>query len=137
MSFPRRVRIIVKADALDAAPDLSTGRGGVLYADHFAPRLAALTQAVAEVCAAVLPAGEVVVRITEGWRPQRVPGRRDAHTELCALDYTIELEGARISESEYKLVAERTRAKVGDASYDFECHGVGRGFHIHGEFDPH
>lgn len=127
-----RLRIIVKDDR-----DSTIGRGGVLYREHFAPRMAKLIEGMAKSTEFVLPKARTL-RVTEGWRPQRVPGRRDAHTELKAFDFTIEFpDGRRATTDEYIRVAENTRAAVGDGEYDFEVHGDLSNLHIHAEYDPH
>lgn len=127
-----RLRIIVKDDR-----DSSVGRGGYLLPEHFAPRMAKLVEATTKSVEWLLPKARVL-RITEGWRSQRSPTRRDAHSELRAFDFTIEFTGGqRATFEEYHQVAEHTRKIVGDAEYDFLVHGEGSNLHIHAEFDPH
>lgn len=126
-----RLRIIVKDDR-----DSSLGRGGYLVREHFEPRMAVLVEAIAKATEYHLPEARTL-RITEGWRPQRDPHRRDLHTLLRAFDFTISYpSGGRASMAEYTLVANEARATVGDHQYDFEVHGEGLGLHIHAEFDP-
>lgn len=125
------MRIIFKDDR-----DSSIGRGAWVCSEHFDPVMALLLYKVARNAEALLP--EVaVLYVTEGWRPQRIEGRRDRHTDLRAFDFTIEMEdGRRATRAEYVLVSECTRAAVGDKNYDFAVHGEKTGLHIHAEFDP-
>lgn len=126
-----RLRIIVKDDR-----DSAVGRGGYLLPEHFAPHLSKLVEATARSVESILPSARIL-RITEGWRPQRNPSRRDAHAELAAFDFTVEFAGGqRATFDEYRRVAERTRQTVGDAAYDFLVHGDGSNLHIHAEHDP-
>lgn len=126
-----RLRIVLKTDV-----ESTIQRGAVLHREHFEPRMARLIEGVAKATEELLSHAQVLC-VTEGWRPQRDPKKRDLHTQLRALDFTIRfIRGIRATEDEYKRVAERARTIVGDAEYDFECHGEGTGFHIHGEFDP-
>lgn len=126
-----RTRATVKTDAQS-----TIGRGAVLYREHFEPPMARLTAAIIRAAERLLPSSQVM--LTEGWRPQREPGRRDLHTELAAIDYTIWLPTLkrRATTAEYRAVAEAARAEVGDAEYDFLVHGVGLNEHIHAERDP-
>lgn len=127
-----RLRIVMKDDR-----DSAIGRGGYLLPEHFAPRMAQLVHATAESVEALFPTARVL-RITEGWRPQRSPNKRDAHATLDALDFTIEFTGSqRATFEEYTEVVARARAIVGDANYDFLVHGEAANLHIHGEYDPH
>lgn len=128
------LRIIVKTDY-----ESGTGRGAVLYRQHFEPRMAKLTAAIAEATAELLPEA-IHLRMTEGYRPPRVAGKRDKHSTMEAIDYTVVFTGGRrASFEQYSKVAERARALVGDAEYDFLVHGeVSNGsLHIHAEYDPH
>lgn len=125
------LRIEFKTDS-----ESSIGRGAVLYRQHFAARMAVLLEGMATAVEDKLPAARTL-RVTEGWRPVREPGKRDLHTEYRAFDFTIEfLPGIRALPDEYRAVAERCRELVGDANYDFEVHGEGTNLHIHAEFDP-
>lgn len=125
------IRIIFKTDA-----ESSIGRGAVMYRAHFQPRMAMLIEAMAQSVEDIFPAAQVL-RVTEGWRPQRQRGRRDLHTELRALDFTVEFpSGTRATSGEYARVTEQCRSLVGDANYDFEVHGEGLNLHIHAEYDP-
>lgn len=126
------VRIIFKTDA-----ESGVNRGAITYRQHFEPRMAKLLEGMARAVEEKLPAAKVL-RVTEGYRPQRVAGQRDRHTDLCAFDFTIEfIQAIRATEDEYKRVAEHCRKLVGDADYDFLVHGEGAGLHIHAEYDPH
>lgn len=114
----------------------SIGRGAVLYRSHFTPIMAKLVHGMAAATEEILPRAKML-RVTEAWRPPQVKGVRDLHSELRAFDFTIEfLPGIRALEEEYRRVAEKCRAIVGDADYDFLVHGVGSNLHIHAEHDP-
>lgn len=127
----KSLRIIFKCDH-ESGPH----RAAFMYAEHFEAPVVQLIPVIARQAYALIP-GAKTLRITEGHRNPRVPGRRDLHSELKALDFTIVKEdGSRASNGEYCLVAECTRAIVGDADYDFAVHGEGSGEHIHAEFDP-
>lgn len=126
------LQIIIKCDH-ESGPH----RQAFLFAEHFEPPMANLTAVIARQGKALVP-GALKLRITEGHRLPRVPGKRDLHSELKAVDYTIvKADGSRATEDQYKLVAEATRKIVGDADYDFAVHGEGPSMHIHAEFDPH
>lgn len=125
------LRIEFKTDA-----ESSIGRGAVLYRSHFTPIMARLVHGMATATEEVLPRAKVL-RVTEGWRPPREKGVRDLHSELRAFDFTIEfLPGVRAIIEEYRRVAEKCRAIVGDADYDFLVHGEGTNLHVHAEYDP-
>jgi hypothetical protein len=114
----------------------SIGRGAVIYRQHFLPIMLPLFEGMARATEEKLPAARTL-RVTEGWRPQRTPGKRDLHTEMKALDFTIEfIRGIRATLEEYRRVAEHCRGIVGDADYDFFVHGEGSNLHIHAEYDP-
>lgn len=125
------LRIEFKTDAESAI-----GRGAVLYRSHFSPRMAKLVEGMAMATEELLSRAKTL-RVTEGWRPPRVKGVRDLHSELRAFDFTIEfMPGIRATIDEYRRVAEKCRAIVGDADYDFLVHGEGSNLHVHAEFDP-
>jgi hypothetical protein len=125
------LRIEFKTD-----PESAIGRGAVLYRKHFEPHMAILLEGMAAAVEDRLPAAKTL-RVTEGWRPVREPGKRDLHTELRAFDFTIEyIRNIRATLDEYRTVAEHCRAIVGDADYDFLVHGEDSNLHIHAEYDP-
>lgn len=131
MSIEDSLRIIVKSD-YESGPH----RAAFMYADHFEGRVGKLIPAMARAGKRLVP-GAKILRITEGHRNPRVPGKRDKHATLEAIDFTIVKEnGTRASWGEYTLVAEAVRDELGDAVYDFEVHGEGLAMHIHAEVDP-
>lgn len=131
MSLEDSLRIIVKCDH-ESGPH----RAAFMYADHFEGAVGALIPVMARTAKKLVP-GAKYLRITEGHRNPRVPGRRDLHSKLKAIDFTIVKEdGSRATEAEYILVAEAVRAELGDATYDFQVHGDGPALHIHAEVDP-
>lgn len=127
----KSLRVIIKCDHESGPP-----RAAFLYAEHFESPVVELIAATSRAAYQLVP-GAKYLKISEGHRNPRVPGKRDLHHELKALDFTIVKEdGSRATEAEYKLVAEAVRAKLGDKTYDFKVHGEGLGVHIHAEVDP-
>lgn len=124
-------RIHVKTDA-----ESSIGRGCVLYGAHSRPEIAAMDHAMCAATSKLYPRF-LVIRKTEGWRPQREAGKRDLHTEMRAIDYTVETEtGFRATEQELRNIAFKAKETLGD-DYDVEVHAVGSdAVHIHAELDP-
>lgn len=130
-----RVRIIFKCDH-ESGPH----RAAFMYAEHFESPMVQLISTIARQVEVLIP-GAVLLRITEGHRNPRVPGRRDLHSTLKAIDFTIVKQNeageyTRATNAEYVLVVACTRKIVGDADYDFAVHGEGPAEHIHAEFDP-
>jgi len=130
MSF--RTRLIIKRDS-----ESSIGRGAVLYSAHYRPEIAAITHATLSTAPfAELPDNEVW--ITEGYRPQRITGKRDLHTEMRALDFDCTRIIARSHGERYTLAsrwAERIKKKLGP-DYQVVLHGGETALHLHIELDP-
>ncbi len=126
----RGPRVITKTDA-----ESSIGRGCVEYGAHYRPEIAAMTHAACEAAKTVAPS-LTVCRKTEGHRAA-MPGRRDLHSELRAIDYTFEnAQGERASELVLTAIAIQM-GKILGRDYDIVVHAVGSdAVHIHCELDP-
>ena len=126
------VRFIFKRD-----DESSIGRGAVIRAAHFRPEIAVIFRVVANTAPLNhLPDNEVWV--TEGDRPQRVPGRRDLHTELRALDFSCMRLIASTEDERYSISSD-WESEIQDQlgpDYDVVLHGGSTNLHLHIELDP-
>lgn len=125
------LQIVFKSDL-----EAGVNRGARMFAAHFEHPVVELISTMARQGHRLIPDAKIL-RVTEGYRPQRRPDRRDLHAEFRALDFTVVKEGgSRATQAEYILLAEGVRAKLGDKDYDFEVHGEDYAMHIHAEYDP-
>jgi len=129
-------RIVFKDDR-----DSSIQRGCHLYGGHFRPEISKIFHTVAQTA----PHNIGVVIFSEGHRPPRKLGERDLHTELRAIDVSLNTIFADPMASEEDILsnrrergkewADRIRRALGP-DYTVVLHGEGYNLHIHIELDP-